>query len=141
MRLVLCNRGTLGKGTLHTYPPYRVPRSHCAFLPYCFGIGEYGQCSGRRGDAQLFGDVSQHEDIDGAFIVVPFEAYAAKQIASSVLHMCMFAFQTFDVVLNVNIGKFDIKCYPGKEKLWDYQSKHHIGTHHTAVRQSGIYTN
>jgi hypothetical protein len=25
MRLVLCNRGTLGKGTLCTYPPSRVP--------------------------------------------------------------------------------------------------------------------
>ncbi len=30
-------------------------------------------------------------------------------------------------------GKFDIKYYLGKENLGDYQSKHHIGAHHTAV--------
>jgi hypothetical protein len=34
----------------------------------------------------------------------------------------------------VEAGKFDIKYYPGKENLADYQSKHHIGTRHTAVR-------
>ena len=34
----------------------------------------------------------------------------------------------------VEAGKFDIKYYPGKENLADYQSKHHPGTHHTAVR-------
>ena len=27
-----------------------------------------------------------------------------------------------------------VKYYPGKENLADYQSKHHIGAHHTAVR-------
>jgi hypothetical protein len=30
--------------------------------------------------------------------------------------------------------KFDIKYYPGKENLADYQSKHHVGAHHQAVR-------
>ncbi len=35
----------------------------------------------------------------------------------------------------VKQGKFDIKYYPGKENLPDYQSKHLIGAHHTAVRQ------
>jgi hypothetical protein len=30
-------------------------------------------------------------------------------------------------------GKFDIKYYPGKENLGDYQSKYHIGAYHTAV--------
>ena len=34
----------------------------------------------------------------------------------------------------VEQGKFDIKYYPGKENLADYQSKHHVGAHHTAVR-------
>ncbi len=34
----------------------------------------------------------------------------------------------------VTQGKFDIKYYPGKEKLGDYKSKHHIGAHHTAVQ-------
>ena len=29
--------------------------------------------------------------------------------------------------------KFDIKYYPRKENLGDYLSKHHIGSHHTAV--------
>jgi hypothetical protein len=29
--------------------------------------------------------------------------------------------------------KFDIKYHPGKENLGAYQSKHHIGAHHTAV--------
>ena len=33
----------------------------------------------------------------------------------------------------VEQGKFNIKYYPGKENLGDYQSKHHIGAHHTAV--------
>jgi hypothetical protein len=31
----------------------------------------------------------------------------------------------FWVVDAVELGKFDIKYYPGKEKLRDYQSKHH----------------
>jgi hypothetical protein len=30
-------------------------------------------------------------------------------------------------------GKLDIKYHPGKENLGDYQSKHHVGAHHTAV--------
>ncbi len=30
-------------------------------------------------------------------------------------------------------GKFDIKYYPGKENLADYQSKHHTGAHHQAI--------
>ena len=34
----------------------------------------------------------------------------------------------------VSQGKFDIKYFPGKENLADYQSKHHSGAHHTAVR-------
>jgi hypothetical protein len=29
---------------------------------------------------------------------------------------------------------YDIKSHPGQENLADYQSKHHIGLHHTAVR-------
>ncbi len=40
----------------------------------------------------------------------------------------------FWVVDAVEQGKFDIKYYPGKENLGDYQSKHHVGSHHTAVR-------
>jgi hypothetical protein len=31
-------------------------------------------------------------------------------------------------------GKFNIKYYPGRENFGDYQSKHHIGARHTAVR-------
>ena len=34
----------------------------------------------------------------------------------------------------VEQGKFDIKYFPGKENLADYQSKHHSGAHHRAVR-------
>jgi hypothetical protein len=33
----------------------------------------------------------------------------------------------------VKAGKFDIQYYPGKENLGDYQSKHHLGAHHTAA--------
>ncbi len=33
----------------------------------------------------------------------------------------------------VKQGKFDIKYYPGKENLADYQSKHHLDTHYKAV--------
>jgi hypothetical protein len=29
---------------------------------------------------------------------------------------------------------YDLKWYPGQENLANYQSKHHIGLHHTAVR-------
>jgi hypothetical protein len=31
-------------------------------------------------------------------------------------------------------GKFDIKYFPGKENLADYQSKHHTGAHNVEVR-------
>jgi hypothetical protein len=40
----------------------------------------------------------------------------------------------FWVAEAVEQGKFDIKYYPGKENLADYQSKHQLGAHHTAVR-------
>jgi hypothetical protein len=33
----------------------------------------------------------------------------------------------------VTQGKFDIKYFPGKGNLADYQSKHHTGAHHVAV--------
>ncbi len=33
----------------------------------------------------------------------------------------------------VEAGKFDIKYYPGKENLGDYQSKHQLRAHHLAV--------
>ena len=39
----------------------------------------------------------------------------------------------FGVANAVEQGKFEIKYYPGKENLADYQSKHRIGAHHTAV--------
>jgi hypothetical protein len=33
----------------------------------------------------------------------------------------------------VKSGKFDIQYYPWKDNLGNYQSKHHLGAHHTAV--------
>ncbi len=45
------------------------------------------------------------------------------------MEMCFFW-----VAYSVEQGKFDIKYYPGKENLADYQSTHHLGTHHKAVR-------
>jgi hypothetical protein len=39
----------------------------------------------------------------------------------------------FWVADTVEAGKFDIKYYPWKENLGDYQSKHHLGAHHIAV--------
>ena len=39
----------------------------------------------------------------------------------------------------VKQGKFDIKYYLGKENLADYQSKHRICAHHTAVRPWYLY--
>jgi hypothetical protein len=42
--------------------------------------------------------------------------------------------QFFWVADAVSQGKFDIKYFPRKENLADYQSKHHTGTHHVAVR-------
>jgi hypothetical protein len=41
--------------------------------------------------------------------------------------------QFFWVADAVETGKFDIIYYPGKENLADYQSKHHISAHHSAV--------
>jgi hypothetical protein len=40
----------------------------------------------------------------------------------------------FRVADAVNQGKFNIKYYPGKENLVDYQSKHHLSAHHMVVR-------
>ena len=34
---------------------------------------------------------------------------------------------------------FDIKYYPGKENLADYQSKHHTGAHHKAVQPWSLH--
>jgi hypothetical protein len=48
---------------------------------------------------------------------------------SQSMEMCFFW-----VADAVEQGKFDIKYYPGKENLADYQSKHHLGTNHKAVR-------
>jgi hypothetical protein len=39
----------------------------------------------------------------------------------------------FWVADGVEQMKFDIKYYPGKENLADYQSKHHLGAHHKTV--------
>jgi hypothetical protein len=39
----------------------------------------------------------------------------------------------FRVADAVAQGFFDIKYYPGKENLVDYQSKHHTGAHHNEV--------
>jgi hypothetical protein len=44
--------------------------------------------------------------------------------------MEMIIFRVGDAVKQ---GKFNIKYYPGKENLGDYQNKHHIGANHTAV--------
>jgi hypothetical protein len=44
--------------------------------------------------------------------------------------MEMRFFSVADVVAQ---GKFDIKYFPRKENLADYQSKHHTGMHHVAV--------
>ena len=41
----------------------------------------------------------------------------------------------------VEQGKYDIKYFPGKENLADYQSKHHSGAHHIAVRPWYLHEN
>ena len=47
--------------------------------------------------------------------------------------------QFFWVADAVEQGKFDIKYFPGKENLADYQSKHHTGAHHVTVRQWSLH--
>jgi hypothetical protein len=47
---------------------------------------------------------------------------------------CLVKMRFFWVADAVEQGKFNIKYYPGKENLADYQSKHHLGAHHKAVR-------
>jgi hypothetical protein len=37
-------------------------------------------------------------------------------------------------------GMYDISWHPGQENLADYQSKHHIGAHHLAVRPWYLHT-
>ena len=49
--------------------------------------------------------------------------------------------QFFSVENAVEQEKFDINYYPGKENLGDYQSKHHIGSYHTAQYTLGTYMN
>jgi hypothetical protein len=51
-----------------------------------------------------------------------------KQQQSCLMEMLFF--WVSDAVKQV---KFDIKYYPGKENLADYQSKHHLGAHHKTV--------
>ncbi len=50
-----------------------------------------------------------------------------RQCARS-MEMCFFW-----VADAVELGKFDIKYFPGKENLADYQSKHYSGAHHISV--------
>jgi hypothetical protein len=40
----------------------------------------------------------------------------------------------FWVTDQVNQGNYLIQWYPGQDNLGDYQSKHHIGMHHSTVR-------
>jgi hypothetical protein len=47
--------------------------------------------------------------------------------------------QFFCVADAVEAGKFDIKYYPGKENLADYQSKHHIGAHYLFIGEYSLY--
>ncbi len=47
---------------------------------------------------------------------------------------CSMEMRFFWVADAVAQGNFDIKNHPGKENLGDYQSKHHIGAHHTEFR-------
>jgi hypothetical protein len=48
-------------------------------------------------------------------------------------HSRSMVMRFFWVADAVKVGKFDTQYYPGKENLGDYQSKHHLGAHHTAV--------
>jgi hypothetical protein len=48
-------------------------------------------------------------------------------------HSCSMEMRYFWVADAVEQGKFDIKYYPGKENLADYQSKLHAGAHHQVV--------
>ena len=57
-----------------------------------------------------------------------------NSIAAGIANNTMKQQQSFWVADAVERGKFDIKYYPEKGNLADYQSKHHIGAHHTAVR-------
>ncbi len=47
---------------------------------------------------------------------------------------CLMEMRFFWVANAVKQGQFNIKYYPGKENLADYQSKHHLCAHHKAVR-------
>ncbi len=46
---------------------------------------------------------------------------------------CSMEMRFFWIADAVAQGKFDIKYHSGKEYLGDYQSKHRVGAHHTAV--------
>ena len=48
--------------------------------------------------------------------------------------------QFFGVGDKVSQDMYQVAWHPGQENLADYQSKHHIGSHHVAVRPWYLYT-
>jgi hypothetical protein len=49
--------------------------------------------------------------------------------------------QYFWVCDKITQHAYDVKWHPGQENLADYQSKHHLGAHHIAVRPWYLHEN
>jgi hypothetical protein len=65
---------------------------------------------------QLFDDVARHGNVEGACVLIPFEAYAAVEVAIPILGEYIFLFDEHDKVVNIFLTRIfhaeiiDNKC-------------------------------
>jgi hypothetical protein len=60
-------------------------------------------------------DVSGHQNVKGAFVVIPIQFDPAVEIARSILGECMLGFESFDEMINVFVAfTFDSKIVDNK---------------------------
>jgi hypothetical protein len=50
---------------------------------------------------KLLYDVSGHQNVKGAFVVIPIQFYPAVEIACPILDECILGFESFDEMINV----------------------------------------
>ncbi len=50
---------------------------------------------------QLFDDVARHGNVEGALIIIPFEAYAAVEVAVPIFGEFIFFFDALDKVVDI----------------------------------------
>jgi hypothetical protein len=50
---------------------------------------------------KLLDNVSRHQNVEGAFVVIPIQLYPAVEIACPILGECILGFESFDEMINV----------------------------------------